>query len=103
MKLVDDWAKPPISMLGVVFEKGERGQIVQLNKGEMATLRKALAVLEQLRLAQDPHGNGDFGEGTPVGEAIAWAECALYELVTDHPNGIFRVDLLNCGRGEEEQ
>ena len=102
MRLIDDWAKEPIAFLGHVFEKGERGQVVQLNKGEMATLRKALLILEQLRLAQDPHGNGDYTDGTPVSEAITWAECSLYELVEAHPNGIFRVDLLDCGHRREE-
>ena len=101
MRLIDDWAKEPIAFLGHVFEKGERGQVVQLNKGEMATLRKALLILEQLRLAQDPHGNGDYTDGTPVSEAITWAECSLYELVDEHPNGIFRVDLEDFGHKRE--
>jgi hypothetical protein len=102
MKLVNDWAKEPIAFLGHVFQEGERGRVVQLNKGELATLRKALAILEQLRLAQDPHGNGDYTDGTPVSEAITWAECALYELLDEHPNGIFRVDLLDCGHRRNE-
>jgi hypothetical protein len=95
MRLIDDWAKEPIAFFGVEFEKGERGQCVHLNKRELATLQSALDILTRLRLAQDPMSNGDYSAGTSAGELITCAECQLYELVEDHPNGIFRVDLFD--------
>jgi len=101
MKLVNDWARERIEFLGIVASEGERGQSVHLNKGELATLKKALAILEQLRLAQDPYGNGDYGDGTPDAELVTSAECFLWELLDAFPEGRIRVDLFDCGHKRE--
>ena len=93
MKIVNDWAKTPVTMLGVVFEKGQRGQSVHLNQREIGTLRKAQEILAQLRLATDPHENGDYGDHTTVTEHVTHAECWLGNLLDEYPDGVLRVDL----------
>jgi len=98
MKLVDDWAKEPMAMLGVVFDKGERGQSVHLNKRELAALHRAQEILAQLRLATDPYENGDYGDYTSTTEAVTTAECFLGNLLEEYPSGVFRCDLLDTGR-----
>lgn len=93
MKLIEDWEEPRIEFLGIVAREGKRGQSVHLSTTEMNALRRALTILEQLRIAADPNKNFDYGDGTNEVERITSAEAYLWELLDAHPDGQFRVDL----------